>query len=40
MRMPQAQFKVEGSERVGALVGGELAKQFALWRSVSAFSAF
>jgi SecD/SecF fusion protein len=24
--MPQAQFKVEGSERVGALVGGELAR--------------
>jgi SecD/SecF fusion protein len=24
--MPQAQFKIEGSERVGALVGGELAK--------------
>jgi SecD/SecF fusion protein len=24
--MPKAQFKVEGSERVGALVGGELAK--------------
>src|SRR6266446_6162681 len=24
--LPQAQFKVEGSERVGALVGGELAK--------------
>jgi SecD/SecF fusion protein len=25
--MPQAQFKVEGSERVGALVGGELARK-------------
>jgi SecD/SecF fusion protein len=25
--MPQAQFKVEGSERVGALVGGELARR-------------
>src|SRR5438874_13101851 len=24
--MPQAQFKVEGAERVGALVGGELAR--------------
>src|SRR5207237_9811121 len=24
--MPNAQFKIEGSERVGALVGGELAK--------------
>ena len=24
--MPDAQFKVEGSERVGALVGGELAR--------------
>src|SRR5213595_1384533 len=25
-KMPNAQFKIEGSERVGALVGGELAK--------------
>jgi preprotein translocase subunit SecF len=28
--MPNAGFKVEGSERVGALVGGELAREIAL----------